>query len=353
MRKTLKWLLTLAAVAVIGGLLIFAFVAKRKELAAEAEKDRPVEAPSRVSVEHGESVVKLDRETQARSGIETAPLQFVSHREEIRAHGTVLAVQDLVELRNNYAAAQARLEKAQTALTVSRKEYQRLKALFDDQQNISAKSVESAEGAMRTDETEARTAEQSLGVLEGGFRQLWGPAVADEVAHASPEFNRLLRLESVLIHITFPPSLHIAAPRVVEVMQAAGSETASASLVSAFPRVDPRIQGVGYLYRARSRPWLAPGANVMALVPAGRLLQGAIVPAPATVWWQGKAWCYVERGPERFARREIPTEMPAADGWFAASGFSAGDRVVTSGAQLLLSEEFRSQIRVAGAQGEM
>ncbi len=352
MTKLLKWLCSLLAIVALGSVLIWAFLEKREERGKEAERERPVEAPSRVSVEHGESVVKLDQDTQTKSGIRSAALPLVSRREETRVHGTVLPLQDLLDLRNNYATAQARLEKAQAGLEVSRKEYQRLKGLFDDHQNTSAKAVESAEGLMRSDETEVRAARQALPLLEGNVRQLWGPVLADEVVHASQEFNRLLRQEDVLIHITLPPSLHMAAPRTARVQAPGSSETASAELVSAFPRVDPRVQGIGYLYRAAARPWLAPGANLIALLPAGRLLKGVIVPDTATVWWQGKAWCYVQAGPERFIRRELSAEMPAAGGWFATAGFSPGDKVVTSGAQLLLSEEFRSQIRVLGTEGE-
>ena len=45
------------------------------------------------------------------------------------------------------------------------------------------------------------------------------------------------------------------------------------------------------------------------------------------------------------ARREVALEDPASGGWFTRS-LKPGDKVVTRGAQMLLSEEFKSQIRV-------
>ena len=42
----------------------------------------------------------------------------------------------------------------------------------------------------------------------------------------------------------------------------------------------------------------------------------------------------------------IATDIPAQGGWFVAGEFSAREKVVTKGAEQLLSEEFRSQIQV-------
>jgi hypothetical protein len=86
--------------------------------------------------------------------------------------------------------------------------------------------------------------------------------------------------------------------------------------------------------------------NVLAFVPAGPSRPGVMVPARAAVWWQGKASVYLEKGTGHFVRREIPTETPVGEGWFVTGGFSPGDKVVVKGAQLLQSEEFRSQIQV-------
>ena len=59
----------------------------------------------------------------------------------------------------------------------------------------------------------------------------------------------------------------------------------------------------------------------------------------------GKAWVYVQTAPDLFARREVALEEQTAEGWFTRS-LLPGDRVVTTGAQTLLSEEFKSQIHV-------
>lgn len=94
------------------------------------------------------------------------------------------------------------------------------------------------------------------------------------------------------------------------------------------------------------------GINTAALAPStseargGRRMSAVIVPDSAVVWLDGKAWVYVLKGPERFVRKEISSDRPSASGWIVEKNFLPGDRVVVQGAQLLLSEEFRSQIRI-------
>ncbi len=79
----------------------------------------------------------------------------------------------------------------------------------------------------------------------------------------------------------------------------------------------------------------------------GERISGVIVPDSAVVWLQGKTWTYVQEGPDRFVRREISLKQRTGEGWLVTKNYSVGDLVVVEGAQLLLSEEFRSQIRIS------
>jgi hypothetical protein len=86
--------------------------------------------------------------------------------------------------------------------------------------------------------------------------------------------------------------------------------------------------------------------NVLAFLPSGTILDGLTVPAAAIVWWQDRAWVYRRIGPETFTRTDIPTDLPAPGGGFIVKDLPKTTEMVTRGAQLLLSEEFRAQIQV-------
>jgi hypothetical protein len=86
--------------------------------------------------------------------------------------------------------------------------------------------------------------------------------------------------------------------------------------------------------------------NVLAFLLSGRSPVGAAVPASAIVWLQGRAWAYRRTGQDTFVRVEIATDLPAPGGGYIAKDLPKDAEIVTCGAQLLLSEEFRSQILV-------
>jgi hypothetical protein len=346
MRPRLKITLAIIVVLGIGSLLIWAFVEGRKEAAMERERERPVKAPPRVSTEKGESIVTLDRATQKMSGIEVASVKAVFYQQEFRGYGTVMELQPLVDLRNSVAAAHAQLEKARARLEASHEEYERVKALQENR-NISVKVFQSAEAAWRSDDASARAADTALSAIERTVRQRWGGVLAEWLFNDSKEFERLMQRQDMLVRITLPPGSALSAtPRNVRVQSPEGNLTL-ASLVSPAPSTDPRIQGMSLFYIAPAQATgLFPGMNVLAYLPSGSTTTGIIVPRAAVVRWQGKMWIYVKKDSDRFVRREISAEAPVKQGWVVTQDLFPNDRVVTTGAQLLLSEELRSQIHL-------
>jgi len=91
---------------------------------------------------------------------------------------------------------------------------------------------------------------------------------------------------------------------------------------------------------------LRAGMRVAARIGmGGAAASGVIVPSAAVVWHAGKAWAYVKDEEDSFARFEVSTADEMEGGWFNTTGFDDDDEVVVSGAQLLLSEELKYQIR--------
>jgi hypothetical protein len=86
--SAVRWVIVgVVGAAIVGG-LVFAHLAGREELAREAESDKPIKPPSRVSRgPAGEAIVTLDAPSQARLGLGTAPLVSGTAEPEVLAYG--------------------------------------------------------------------------------------------------------------------------------------------------------------------------------------------------------------------------------------------------------------------------
>lgn len=322
-------------------LLMLTFLAACQDRFDKDDADRQAQSkkgPAQVSMENGQTVLTLDTPTQNRLGIEVATLTATVTRAQVKLPAVILSVQDLATFRTGYVAAQTQLQKSKVEADVTRKEYARLKSLFEQNQNASEKSLQSIEGTLQVNEADVRAVEQQLNLQESVVRQEWGSVVAKWAVESSPALQRVFDQRELLVQVTMPSGTTFGAPKTISLEIPGGTRT-EASLVSTFPRVDPRIQGASFLYIAPAHLGLTPGVNLLAHLSVGSQMKGLIVPTSAVVWSEGKAWAYQQTASDRFSRRAVSTDAPVEKGFFVTQGFSAGDRVVTQGAQALLSEE--------------
>ncbi len=344
MKPVLRILIVGVVVLGIGGGLIWGFLAGRSEQAAEAERDAPVEAPSRISSDGGKTILTFDEQAQRANAIAITTLASDRRTAETQATGVVLQLQPLLDLKTSYNVALMDIAKARATAQASQAEYKRLLELNQGGQNVSAKAVEGARAASESDAAVFENAEQSLVVLKNSMQLRWGVVVTNWLEQGSPQLDALLAQRVYLLQVTATSAGGGTAPADATVRFADGAH-AEAHPISALPQLDPRLQTPSFLYTVAAHAGLVPGINLPVFLSSGPIRSGVVVPYGAVVWWQGSAWCYVEERTDKFMREEIPTANPAPAGWFVSEGIETGARVVTTGAQTLLSEEFRSQIQ--------
>jgi hypothetical protein len=344
MRSTLRMIAVVVAVIVLAGGLIWGFLAGRKGQSAEAQAEAPMQAPSRVASQNGETVLAFDAAAQKANGIVTAVLTHTRQSVDTQATGVVLQLQPLLDLKTSYNTTSTDLAKTQATARASLAEYERLRQLNQDGKNASDKAVEAARAASENDAALVRNAEQSLTILKSSTRLHWGSVVTNWLEQDTPQLDALLAQRKFLLQVTAASSGSFTAPQQATVQYADGTHS-SARLISVLPQLDPRLQAPSLLYSVAAHPGLIPGINLAVFLPSGPEENGWLVPNGAIVWWQGKAWCYVEESPGKFTRRTVSTANPFSNGGFVTEGIDADSRIVTTGAQTFLSEEFRSQIQ--------
>jgi len=343
-------LFVLLAVVVLA-LAAWGFIARRQDNAGEATREAPVKTPARVAQIGDQTIVTLDTASQKQSGIVVVPAQPLTHRPMLQTFGTVLDVADLLTLHANDVAAQAQVDKTRAALDASAAEYRRLQTLHSGQRDISEKALQAAEATLRGDQAALRAAQAALTAARRSAGQQWGTVLADAVANDAPLFQRLAARQQVLVQVMLPASVSLPQPPTKARLQASDGRFHVATFISPSLRADPRLQGASVFYAAGAEG-LLPGMVVTAYLPTGAAVQGAVIPSSAIVWWRGQPWAYARVQPSRFVRLAVPTGNPVDGGWFVPKGFAKGAPIVQTGAQLLLSEEQRSQISSGGGDEE-
>ncbi|EKS72661.1 metal ion efflux membrane fusion protein family [Burkholderia sp. SJ98] len=302
---------------------------------------QPASRPA-VQTINGETVVTVSQAIQQASHIEAASLALVTKRPDANAWATVVDLQPLFDLHNRLAAARADLDTLTAQAGNSHTQYERSNVLYEDDRNVSQKSLQDARAVMQANQAKLQSATAAVSGLEATLRQQFGDALARaSMDPKSDVFQRLLSGRTAVLRVTLPAGFQSNAPARITV-DAPDGEHVTATKLSASPLADPSIQGSPWFYSAdRALPvGTRTSAHVPMPAPASQRL---VVPESAVVWYGGQPWAYVQTAPDRFTRRYVSARDEGDQGFLVNSGFHTGDRVVTQGAQLLLSEELKPQ----------
>ncbi len=289
--------------------------------------------------------VRLSPDQQRQIGLQTAVLEAAPHPEQFRAYGVVLDVARITELTNSYASAQALLQTAQAKFDVAKSSFYRARNLVESA-GMAKKDAEAAEGTFRTDQASLAAAESQLKTLAATARQEWGPLIGKGIVERSPQVVRLIERDEFLVQVTLPPGVTLTEPPQTALAQAPpGSVNIDLRYVSPATRTDPRIQGLSYFFSAPGDSGLLPGMNTAVYVPSGKTYEGVFVEDTAIVQWLGRSWVYLRAGSDTFRRHPISTDQPVSDDDYVVRDIPPGSEIVIQGAQVLLSEEAKSELR--------
>ncbi|MDO9281668.1 MAG: hypothetical protein Q7T88_04730 [Methylotenera sp.] len=352
MNRKLALIIGIQAFLIVMLFWVLVFYGKDEYEASTHDAEDTIEAPNRVSTKQGLAVITLNAATQVQSDITASVLKTSTHQGGISSYGNVIGLDTLIELRSRYLAAKADAQVFSTSLAHNKNEFVRLRELNLDDKNVSDKVLSTALADTKSDEAKVLAAESSAKSIADSMRQAWGDSLTKLATEKNPGslFQNLIDYKEVLIQITLPfdapePTTN---SHVMIAPTTASSYAVTASYLSKSPMSNATVQGKTYFYHAKTTA-LRAGMQVKVLsLNSVHKVAGVVIPATAVVWYGGKPWVYRKIGDTQFSRLPINTNTEVDNGWFYQSNLkgdlTSGDQVVTSGAQLLLSEEFKSQI---------
>jgi hypothetical protein len=343
LRRILLAALSASVLAVPIGAALHAFFSPHT---AAAQAKSAANPPPRMQVKNGVVTLTLSAADQQHDGILTARPSVPPSPRTVLAYGTVLDAAGLTTLSNQYLDATTRLQTAEAELTVSRAAFERAKILHGEQQNISTAELQRAEGRFAVDRVALAAARARVAMVEANARQEWGNVLGKALVAGTPLIGDLIGRRQYLVKVILPPGVILKRPPATATARAIARTDIRVGLVSPATATDPKLQGLGYFYTAPADAILLPGMNLSVLLPVAPIVGGLVVPESAVVWLQGKAWIYLRTGRHTFVRREIAPDRAGPDGGYVVTGLPPTAEIVVQGAQMLLSEEFRSQVPI-------
>lgn len=303
----------------------------------------------------GAATLVLSKASQQQSGIKTIALSSTQHQASTASFASVEAVDSLLEMRTRYLTAMADSNVIRNNIVSKQQNAQRMQSLNQDDKNVSDSAVQEAWASLHAEQARLSASQTLAKGIRDSMQQQWGIVLTEWATQTNPkrDFLSLLHFQAVIIKVSLPFDVSPNASSTIQISQIGGQAIAKATFVSAAPQADTTLQGKTYFYLAPAKN-LRAGMRVSASLDSQKQARkGVIVPHEAVVWYANQAWVYQKlaadkSGFDKFVRRIISTETEIEgdriSGWFNTAGFVAGNELVSSGAQLLLSEELKYQI---------
>ena len=358
MNKKLSLIIALQALLIIVLFWVLIFYSKDEYEAYQNRHEDEIASPNRVAENNGMSIVRLSAASQQNSGITTAKVVNSTFEGKLKSTGTVIAIDSLIEAKANYLQAKSEIALANAARSNNLQQYQRLKTLNEDDKNVSDHVVQDALAAVNSDKAKISAAELQLNNLQSAVKLQWGEALSSLVFNdkPAPHLANLLNRKNVLVQVSFP--LEFPTPKLGSTLSLSPLNTADAAIkatyVSPAAHSDANGYGKTFYYSAPAESLrIGMRVNTDADASGSKANNGVVIPNQALVWYGGKPWAYFKlaknkQGEDQFARKPINADIEvgsgANSGWFN-QGIDVQSEVVVSGAQLLLSEEFKKQIK--------
>lgn len=271
--------------------------------------------------------VTVDRATQARLGLMSAPLQAVTIRPGLTSFAHVLDPTPLMTIDSDIEAAAA-------AAAASSAEARRARALAAADATIARKTAEAAAAQARGDAAKLLLLRRRL-TLE------WGGAIgALSARQRSALVAGLASGHTALLRIDTPAGAGFGAVRSA-MIEAGDGRSAPARFLGDARAADPRqaIAGKLAIVEGPAAGRMAIGLTLPVRLLAGTAASGVFVPASAILRHAGRSWVYRRRSGTGFDRIPLAGTAPQAGGLLVRQNLSPGDVIVTRGAAQLYTAE--------------
>jgi hypothetical protein len=287
--------------------------------------------------------VRLDDDALEMVGVKTVTLSVTDWATETQVHARVVDHQALVQWHTTLTQQRSDIHVAQVAAQSAKEEFNRLQKVAGA---VAQKNISYAKADWLKKQAELQAMKTTFQSSELELEQTWGKPIKQWLEGSDSPFTQILARKKALIEVALPAELDVTEhPPMVVISHLAERWTAKPTeYVSPAFSQSPLMRSQPHYFLSSAKD-LRPNMRLHAWVQErDNVKQGYFIPDDAVVWYAGQAWAYIEEEEGLYKRRSLADGITRTNGVFMETGFESGDELVMSGAQMLLSEEFRWQI---------
>ncbi len=290
--------------------------------------------------------VVIEEPTQITSGLKTIKLHRTYFNPKIETFATLVDLFPLFQARANYFKALAEQQTALLLLEQAQWDMRRVQNL-QHENIISTRKFRAQKNHLDIATVNVQASQNQSETLRLQTETQWGKTVSHWfLSNQHPHFLDLSQGHKRLYLLYLPKQLKVA-PTTISIQATKQNEPKQAAqLISSAPISSINQQtGAPYFYLS-NKVFEGYQQRVNAWIPTQEAaLSGVIIPVSALVWHLGQSFVYIKVDDEHFKRILITQKKQInTENYFIQRTLQQDDILVISGAQMLLSEEFRGQI---------
>ena len=310
----------------------------------QEEESESAEQEERIRIVEGYKAIYLEDEIITASGIKAEQLAVMSYKPEFTASAEVLNIAPLVSSRTEYLNLLAEQGVLSNELNDQLRILKRAEALH------SAKSLTTREmEIIRADYDLKRSRLDAMRTRMDGYtyqvKSNWGSVISNMILDQGeqPVFDTLASNQAslVLVSLLKSQSLENTQQRVFVSSKNKRETAVQASYLDQARQTSNPLFGDSYLYLLETQGMAAGLRLFVWIEEPGDSISGYFVPESAVIWYANEPWIFTRHGNNLFVRKPLGTARKLDNGWLLVNARMEDTRVVTSGGQTLLSEEFK------------
>lgn len=328
--------------------LFLLFLPLSPSIVYAADSDEPIDTPESEQLFKGQPMIFMDEERQKRSGLKIIKTQATLFKPEIIAYGQAINISPLLSTRSHYLSAIAQQDGFKARFTQAEKNISRLRKLHKNEVISTKKLQKQLSDWHSVKAMYDKNIYQSQLIINNSKLQ-WGELLTLWATKKnSPQFDKLINGELTLLQVTLPPAAQPLLSHIEKIFispTGTRSTAVEASFVCILPQVNNISQGVQYIFLSKATK-IKAGMNFSAWLPQKQQKQqGVIIPGSSLAWHLGQSFVFIRIDAEYFVHRNILNPIKTHDGYYVGEQITKGEELVITGAPMLLSHEFRSQIQ--------